>query len=178
MLSLLYGPTHTSVHDYWKKTIALTIQTFVSKIMLFNTLSRFVTAFLPRSKHLLILWLQSLSAVIFELKKINLSLFPLFPISVCSVTQLCLTLCDRMDCSMPGFPVLHQLLEPAQTHVHRVGDAIQPSHPLSFPSPPALNLSQHQGLFQWVRSSHQMAKVLGFQLQHQSFQWIFRTDFF
>ena len=77
-----------------------------------------------------------------------------------------------MDCSMPGFPVHHPLAELAQTHVHRVGDAIQPSHPLSSPSPPALNLAQHQGLFKWVSSSHQVAKVLKFQLQHQSFQWI------
>ena len=81
-----------------------------------------------------------------------------------------------MDCSTPGFPVNHQLPELTQTHVHRVGDAIQPSHPLSSPSPPALNLSQHQGLFKWVSSSHQVAKVSEFQLQHQSFQWIFRTD--
>ena len=73
-------------------------------------------------------------------------------------------------------PVYHQLPEFTQTHVHRVGDAIQPSHPLSSPSPPALNLSQHQGLFQWVSSSHQVAKVLEFQLQHQSFQWVPRTD--
>ena len=65
-----------------------------------------------------------------------------------SVTQSCLTLCDPMDYSMPGFPVHHQLPEPTQTHVHHVGDAIQPFHPLSSPSPPALNLSQHQGLFQ------------------------------
>ena len=77
---------------------------------------------------------------------------------------------------MPGFPVLHQLLDLAQTHVHRVGDAIQPSHPLSSPSP-AFNLSLHQGLFQWASSLNQVAKVLEFQLQHQSFQWIFRTDF-
>ena len=81
-----------------------------------------------------------------------------------------------MGCSMSGFPVLHQLPELAQTHVHQVGDAIQPSRPLSSPSLPAFNLSQHQGLFQWVSSSHQVAKVLEFQLQHQSFQWIFRTD--
>ena len=94
-----------------------------------------------------------------------------------SVAQLCLTLCDPMDCSMPGFPVHHQLPEFTQTHVHWVGDAIQPSHPLSSPSPPSLNLSQHQGLFKWVSSSHQVPKVLEFQLQHQSFQWIFRTDF-
>ena len=69
---------------------------------------------------------------------------------------------------------LHYLPEFAQTHVHRVSDAIQPSHPLSSPSPPALNLSQQQGLFKWVSSSHQVDKVLEFQLQHQSFQWIFR----
>ena len=94
-----------------------------------------------------------------------------------SVTQSCPTLCVPMDCSTPGLPVHHKLPEFTQTHVHRVGDAIQPSHPLSSPSPPAPNPSQHQGLFQWVNSSHEMAKVLDFQLQHQSFQWIPRTDF-
>jgi len=93
------------------------------------------------------------------------------------VVQACLTLCDPMDCSTPGFPVHHQLLELAQTHVHRVSDAIQPSHPLLSPFLPTFNLSQHWGLFQWVSSSHQVAKVLEFQLQHQSFQWIFRTYF-
>ena len=82
------------------------------------------------------------------------------------VTQSCPTLCDPMDYSMTGLPVHHQLPEFTQTHVHRVGDAIQPSHPLFSPSPPALNLSQHQGLFQWVSSSHQVAKVLEFQLQN------------
>ena len=76
-----------------------------------------------------------------------------------SVTQSCPTLCIPMECSMLGFPVHHQLSELAQTHVHWVSDAIQPSHPLSSPSPPAFNLSQHQGLFQWVSSSHQVAKV-------------------
>ena len=81
-------------------------------------------------------------------------------------------LCNPMDCSMPGFPVLHHLLEFAQTHVHWVS----PSHPLSSPAP-ALNLSQHQSLFQWVGSSHQVAKVLELQLQHPSFQWMFGTDF-
>ena len=93
-----------------------------------------------------------------------------------SVAQSCLTLCDPMGHSTPGLPVHHQLLEPTQTHVHWVGDAIQPSRPLSSPSLPALNLSQHQGLFKWVSSSHHMAKVLEFQLQHQSFQWMPRTD--
>ena len=85
--------------------------------------------------------------------------------------------CDPMDCSTPGFPVHHQLPEFTQTHVYWVGDGIQPSHPLSSPSLPTFNLSQHQGLFQWVSSLHQVAKVLEFQLQYQSFQWIFRTDF-
>ena len=86
-----------------------------------------------------------------------------------SVAQSCLTLCDPMNRSMPGLPVHHQLPEFTQTHVHRVSDAIQPSHPLSSPCP-TFNLSQHQGLFKWVNSSHEVAKVLEFQLQHQSFQ--------
>ena len=94
-------------------------------------------------------------------------------ISISSVSQSCLNLCNTMDCSMPGFPVHHQLLELAQIHVHWVGDAIQPSHPLLSPPPQAFNLSQHQGHFHWVSSSHQIAKVLEFQLQRQSFQWIF-----
>ena len=87
-----------------------------------------------------------------------------------SVDQSCPTLCDRMNCSTPGLFVHHQLPEFTQTHVHHVGDVIQPSHPLSSPSPPASNPSQHQGLFQRVNSSHEVAKVLEFQLQHQSFQ--------
>ena len=81
-----------------------------------------------------------------------------------SVSQPCPTLCNPVNCSMPGLPVHHQLPESTQTHVHRVGDAIQPSHPLSSPSPPAPNPSQHQSLFQWVSSSHEVAKVLEFQL--------------
>ena len=95
----------------------------------------------------------------------------------CSVAQSCLTLCDPMDCSTSGFPVLQHLPEIAQNHVHWVGDAIQPSHPLSPRSSPALSLFQHQGLFQRVSSLHQVAKVLELQLQHQSFQWVFRVDF-
>ena len=96
-----------------------------------------------------------------------------------SVTQSCPTLCNPMDCSIPGLPVYHQLPEFTQIHGHWVGDAIQPSNPLLAPSPPSLNLSQHQGFFffKWVSSSHQLVNVLEFQLQHQSFQWIFRTDF-
>ena len=80
-----------------------------------------------------------------------------------SVAQLCLTLCNPMNCSTPGFPVHHQLPECTQTHVHRVSDVIQPSHPLSSPSPPAPNPCQHHSLFQWVNSSHEVAKVLEFQ---------------
>ena len=90
--------------------------------------------------------------------------------------QSCPTLCNPLDCRMPGVPVHHQLPEFTQTHLHWVSDAIQLSHPLSTPSP-AFKLSQHQGLFKWVNSSHQVAKVLEFQLQHQPFQWIFRDDF-
>ena len=91
-------------------------------------------------------------------------------VQLSSVTQLCLTFCDPMNNTTPGLPVHHQLPEFTQTHVHQVGDAIQPSHLLSSPSPPAPNPAQHQSLFQWVNSSHEVAKVLEFQLQHHSFQ--------
>ena len=94
----------------------------------------------------------------------------------CSVTQSCPTLCDPMDWSTAGFPVLHYLSDFAQTHVHWADDVIQPSHPL-LPASPAFNFSQHQNLFHLVVSSHQVDKVLELQLQHQSFQWIFRVDF-
>ena len=87
-----------------------------------------------------------------------------------SVAQSCPTLCDPMDCRTSGLPVHQQLQEFNQNHVHWVCDAIQPSHPLSSPSPPALNLCQHQGLLRWVSHLHQVAKVLEFQLQHQFFQ--------
>ena len=95
---------------------------------------------------------------------------------VSSVAQSCPTLCNPMDCSTPGLPIYHQLPQLTQMHVYWVNDAIQPSHPLSSPSPPTFNHSQHQGLFKWVSSSHQVAKVLEFQLQHQSFQLTPRTD--
>ena len=96
-------------------------------------------------------------------------------------SQSCLTVCDPINCSTPGLSVHHQLSESTQTHVHRVGHDIQPFYLLSSPSPPVLNLSQHQGLLNWSSSSHQVAKVLEFQLQHQPFQWIpglisFRMD--
>ena len=105
-------------------------------------------------------------------------LSPVYPelIQFSPVAQSCPTLCDSKNRSTPGFPVHLQLLEFTQTHVHWISDANQPSHLLSSTSPPALNLAQHQGLFKWVRSSHQVAKVLELQLQHQSFQWTPRTD--
>ena len=86
---------------------------------------------------------------------------------ISSVVQSCPTLCNPTNCSMPGLPVHHQLPESTQTYVHQFGDAIQQSHPLLSPYPPSLNLSKDQGLFKWVSSSHQVAKVLEFQLQHR-----------
>ena len=94
-----------------------------------------------------------------------------------SVIQSSLTLCHPTDCNTPGLPVHHQLPEFTQTHGRWVGDAIQTSHPLSSPSPPNFNFSQLQGLFKWVNSLHQVTKLLEFQLQRHSFQWILRTDF-
>ena len=87
----------------------------------------------------------------------------------CSVPRSCPILCDPVDCSMPGFPIFHHLPELAQTQVHWVGDALQPSRPLLSPSLPTFNLSQHQGFFQWVGCSYQVAKILALQLQHQPF---------
>ena len=99
-----------------------------------------------------------------------------YTVQFSSVTQSCPTLCDPMNRSTPGLPVHHQLPEFTQTHAQRVSDAIQPSHPLSSTSPPAPNPSQHQSLFQWVNSSHEVAKVLEFQLQHHSLQRNPRAD--
>ena len=118
---------------------------------------------LPRSK-ISLLWMPY-----YTLFSINPELLWLVQLS--SVTQSRPTLCDLMNCSTPGLPVHHQLPEFTQTHVHWVSDAIQPSYPLSSLSPPALKSSQHQGLSQWVRCSHEVAKVLEFQPHHQSFQW-------
>ena len=124
-----------------------------------KSLSALTALCLHQGRHQ-ILWLHTLSP---------------FHSSVQSLSHV-VQLCDLMDCSTPGLPVHHQLPEFTQTHVHWVSDAIQPSHPLSSLSPPTFNLSQQQGLFKWVSSSHQVAKVLEFQLQHQSFQWTPRTD--
>ena len=95
----------------------------------------------------------------------------------CWVATSCPTLCDPVNCNLSGSPVLHSLPEFAQIHVHCIGDASQPPDSLPPPSPSALTLSQHQSLFKWGDSSHQVAKVLEFQLRHQVFQWIFRVDF-
>ena len=126
--------------------------------------------FICSSKHFLLTSTVNVSTCSFCFQ----SLSRLFLVSV---AKSCLTLCELMNYSTSGFPVLHCFPEFAQTHVHWVSDAIQPSHPLSPPSPPAFSLSQHQSLFQWVSSSFQVAKGLGLQLQYQSFQWTFRTDF-
>ena len=99
-----------------------------------------------------------------KLKKVGKTTRSFSSVQFSSVAQSCLTLCDPMNRSTPGLPVHHHLLEFIQSHVHPVGDAIQPSHPLSSPSPPAPNPSQHQSLFQWVNSLHEVAKVLEFQL--------------
>ena len=123
------------------------------------------------SDHYSFLWISN-RAVLLSCSCIHQS-----SVQFSSVAQLCQTLFDPMDCSTPGFPVHHQLPKLAQTHVHQVSDATQLSHCLSTPSPPAFNLFQHQGLFQGINSSYQVAKVLEFHLQHQSFQWIFKTDF-
>ena len=119
-------------------------------------------------------------SVVFLLQKLQYLSFFVFlqfsSVQFSSFAQSCPTLCNPMNRSTPGLPVHHQLPEFTQTHVHRVGDAIQPSHPLLSPSPPAPDPSQHQSLFQWVNSSHEVAKVLEFQLWHQSFQRNSRTD--
>ena len=109
--------------------------------------------------------------------ELNMLVLAVYSVQFSSVAQSCSILCNPMNLSTPGLPVHHQLLEFIQTHVHWVGDVIHPSHPVASPSPPAFNLAQHQGLFQLVSSLYQVAKVLEFQFQHQSFQWIFRTDF-
>ena len=135
-----------------------------------NKMSRF-----PFFPHLFAMkwWNQMPWSQFFWMLSFTLSSFSL----ITSVQFSCSFMSDFMDCSTPGLPVHHQLPEFTQTHIHWVGDAIQPSHPLSSPSPPTFNLSQDQGLYQGVSSSHQVAKVLKFQLQDQSFQWLFRTDF-
>ena len=174
------------------KTKVLTIQTFVSRVMslLFNILSRFIIAFLPRSNHL-ISWLQSPSTVILEYKKKKSVTSFTFSPSIChEVIGLNAMIFSSVQFS---YSVMSDSLWPHglqharspcpsptpgvySTHVHWVIDAMQPSHPLLSPSPPTFNLSQHQSLFKWVSSLHQVVKVLEFQLQHQSFQWIFGTD--
>ena len=150
-LSRVFSNTTVQKHQFFGSQLSS---------LLFNMLSRLVITFLLLGAGQLV--------------------FPGFSFSMAAAAakslKSCPTLCDPMNHNTPGLPVHHQLPESTQTHVHQVSDAIQPSHPLSSPSPPSLNLSQHHTLFKWVSSSsHQVAKVLEF--QHQSFQWIFTTDF-
>ena len=120
---------------------------------------------------------EHLSLFVFAVHMFSLAEYLFISVQFSSVAQSCLTICNPMNHSTPGLPVRHQLPEFTQTHVHWVGDAIQPSCPLSSPFPPALNLSQHQGLSNELGSLHQVAKILGLQLQHRFIQWIFRVSF-
>ena len=129
------------------------------------------------NRHSILKQLALLVQLLLHLQKIAASMtWKVSSVQFSSVAQSCPILCNPMNCSSLGLPVHHQLPEFTQTHVHRVRDAIQPSHPLSSPSPPAPNPSQHQSLFQWVNSSHEVAKILEFQLQHHSLQRNPRVD--
>ena len=155
---------------YPQKSLPLFNIVSISTHCVFHTTLRVV--FLNvKLDHVISLWfhLHKKSQRIFMSNRALHSL-PLLKVQFTSVTQLCLTLCDPMNRSTPSLSVHHKPLEFTQTHAHQVGDAIKPSHPLSSPSPPVPNLSQHQGLFQRVNSSHEVANVLEFQLHHQSFQ--------
>ena len=169
--------------------ISLSIFTSFSPSTSFFPFSSFLSLILPPQPHYLFLsnpyeyhptWLLSLSlkellSLSYEIRLCNIQWFYLL-LQFSSVAQLCPTLCNPMNRSIPGLRVHHHLPEFTQTHVHQVGDAIQPSHPLSSPFPPAPNPSWHQSLFQWVSSSHEVAKVLEFQIQHHSFQRNSRAD--
>ena len=160
-----------------------------------TTYASFLVTWLPLWKYWLkqTLWLRGHLEIVYTLMFLCLprwlhmkmywamyiSYFTMLLISVqfTSVAQSCPTLWDPMDFHMPGFPIHHQFSELAQIHVHWVSDTIQTARPLSSHFPPAFNLSQHQGLFQWVSSLHQVVEGLELQLQHQSLQWKLRTDF-
>ena len=155
-----------------KNVIGNLIEIALNLWIAFGSIVIFTVLILPTQEHGISLHLF-MSSDFFHQCLIIFCMQFFFLLQFSSVAQLCPALCDPMNRSTLGLPVHHQLLVLTQTHVHWVGDAIQPSHPLPSPSPPALNLSQHQG----VSSLHQVAKVLELQLQHQSFQWIFRVDF-
>ena len=172
---LLYNPFWTQIRKLLEFAFCLTSLPW-SKIDIKYTAGNKSLAKKKKSEKCAFKWcLASITTFIYECIPISNSKVQ-HSVQFSSVTQSCPTLCDPMNRSTPGLPAHHQLPESTQTHVHWVGDAIQPSHPLLSPSPPALNLSQHQGLFKWVSSSHQVAKLLEFQFQHQSFQWTPRTD--
>ena len=149
MLTLPPSPSQLAVIRLWKKQN----RSLLERVWNFCSVSNCI----PDKSLVVVLFLNlflSFSLCFYFLGKI---------LCISSVAQSCPTLCDPMNRSTPGLLVHHQLLESTQIHAHWVGDVIQPSYPLSSPSPPALNLSQHQGLFKWVSSSHQVAKVLEFQ---------------
>ena len=142
-----------------------------TQILLLNTIFYWKEPALLRGKKLLIPWQAH------ERYERNLNIILCQKVGSAQLLSCVQLFVTPWTAALSGFPVHSQLLEFTQTPVHRVSDAIQPSHPLSFPSPPNFNLSQHQGLFQWVSSLHQVAKILEFQFQLQSFQWTLRTDF-
>ena len=163
--------------DYWSFIISLEIDNIAFQDFFLIDLT--ILVFINILEATCWFLLKNLTGIYLKLHSINGYVWgeSLSSVQFSSVTQSCPTLCNPMDCCTPGLPVHQQLLEFTQTHVHWVSDAIQPSHPLLPLSPPAFDLAQHQGLFQRVSCSHQVARVLKFQLEHQSFQWIFRTDF-
>ena len=164
---LLYSLVYTEKYCFLK---TLTNWLICFTLLYIKSFKAIITILILTVKPLAWIYIFFAVLVIFRLSGYKYHVFS-------SVTQSCLTLCDPMNCSNPGLPVHHQLPELAQIHVHRVSDTIQTSHPLSSPSPPAFNFSQHQGLSQGVSFSHQVARILQFQSQCQSFQWIFITDF-
>ena len=155
----------------------MTRRTYKSVLTTKGHISNFCFTLILMEVSLALIILKSCSLLTLKTCYIGSKIFLPSYFVCCSVAKLCPTFCDPKDCRTPGFPVHHHLLELAQSHVHCIGDAIQPSHPPSPSSPSAFNLSQHQGLFQWVGSLHQMAKGLELQLQHQNFQWVFSVDF-
>ena len=167
-LSATFNPGHSSLFHETSHSLLLLKTPFFPLFFIYFLLCWLI---------IMLQFSKSWNVLEFFLRFLLLSTHDYPSVQFSSVTQSCPTLCDPMDYSTPGLPVHQQLPELTQTHVHWISDAIQPSHPLSSPSPPVFSLSQHQGLFQWVSSSRQVSKVLEFQLQHQSFQRIFRTDF-
>ena len=148
----------------WKQPRCPSADEWIKKLWYIYTMEYYSAIKKNTFESILMRWMKLEPIIQSEVSQKEKHQYSISSVQFSSVAQSCPTLCDPMNCSMPGFPVHHQLPEFTQTQVHRVGDAIQPSHPLSSPSLPAPNPSQHQILFQWVNSLHEVAKVLEFQL--------------